>query len=273
MTTKSPLPGPKTLLMGPTGTGKTSAIATLIDCGVTPMCIFTEPSFEVLGEVPEDKLHWHFIPQATQSFAALAKMANTINNMTFEGLTKMSGMNKQEYNQLEQVLKLCNNFVCQRTGEDFGDAAKWNTDRCLVIDSFTGLSSMAMANVVGNKPVRSQPDWGMAQNQLEFILNTLTSLTCGFVLIGHIEREVDEVLGGIKLMITTLGKKLAPKVPLNFSDVVLATRVGEQFTWDTVNPQADLKARNLPLRAGQVPSFVPIYESWKRRGGLLLPTT
>ena len=237
------------------------------------MCIFTEPSFEVLGDVPEDKLHWHYIPQATHSFSALAKMANTINMMTLEGLAKMQGMNKTDYNQFELFLKQCNDFSCQRTGESFGDASKWNTDRCLVVDSFTGLSTMALAMVTGNKPVRSQADWGMAQNALEFVLNTLTSLPCGFALIGHVERETDEVLGGVKLMISTLGRKLAPKVPLNFSDVILATRNGEQFTWDTANTQADLKARNIPLKAGQSPTFVPIYESWKRRGGLIFPST
>ena len=49
---RSPLPGPNILLIGASGVGKTTSIKTLIAKGITPFCLFTEPGFEVLGDVP-----------------------------------------------------------------------------------------------------------------------------------------------------------------------------------------------------------------------------
>lgn len=260
------------MLMGPSGTGKTTSLKTLIDCGITPYVIFTEPGMEVLGDLPLDKVHWHHVKAADQSWAELIDFANKVNQFTFEALTKIGGVNKAGHQQIQDILKACNRFVCDRTGEDFGDVSTWNTDRCLVVDSLTGLSSMAMGLVVGNKPVRSLPDWGVAQNALEFILGKLNSLHCSFVLIAHIERETDEVLGGIKLMPSTLGRKLAPKIPLPMSDVILTVRNGTTWTWSTANPQADLKTRNLAIAENLPPSFKPLIESWKKHGGLVCPT-
>jgi hypothetical protein len=52
-------------------------------------------------------------------------------------------------------------------------------------------------------------------------------------MISHIEREIDEVLGGSKVMASTLGRKLAPKLPRYFSDVILAEKTGAKFSWST----------------------------------------
>ena len=127
-----------------------------------------------------------------------------------------------------------------------------------------------MQLVIGGKAVRSQSDWGIAQDQVEKILRMLCdSCACHFVLIAHVERELDPVSGGVKLMPSTLGKALAPKISAMFSDLILATRQGDKWTWDTANPMADLKTRNLPVRADNPPDFGPIIAKWKSRGGVL----
>jgi hypothetical protein len=129
---------------------------------------------------------------------------------------------------------------------------------------------MAMNLVVGSKPVKSQADWGVAQDNLERLIQKLCIDTqCHFILIAHAEREVDEVAGGSKIMAATLGKKLAPRLPRFFSDVVLADRQGTKFTWSTAVAGADLKARNLPVADGLAPSFSQIIASWKSRGGVI----
>ncbi len=69
----------------------------------------------------------------------------------------------------------------------------------------------------------------------------------------------------------TLGKKLAPKLPAMFSDVVMTVKTGATFTWDTSNALADLKTRNLPIAAGLKPDFAQIIDKWKSRGGVLPP--
>jgi hypothetical protein len=88
---------------------------------------------------------------------------------------------------------------------------------------------------------------------------------CHFVLIAHVERETDQVLGGVKLMVSTLGRALPPKIPILFSDVILAVRNGTKWNWDTANAQADLKTRNLPVRSDNPPDFASIMAKWSSR--------
>jgi len=270
MPNSSPIPGPKILLMGGSGSGKTYSIRTLIQAGITPFCVFTEPGQEVLGDLPPEKLHWHYIPPASQSWDAMIDAAQKVNQYSFESLTKMTDSNRKQYNQFEQLLHVFHNFTCQRTGEKFGDVSEWPTSRALVVYSLSGLSIMAMNQMTGGKPVRDQKDWGVAQNMLEFLVQKLCmDVQCTMVMIAHPEREIDEVAGGMKIMTSTLGKKLAPKIPRFFSDVVMAQREGKTFTWSTAATSADLKARNLPIADGLPPTFVQIIEAWKKQGGTI----
>ena len=83
------------------------------------------------------------------------------------------------------------------------------------------------------------------------------------------ERETDQILGGVKITVSTLGKAIAPIIPPMFSDVILTVREGTSWTWDTGNSQADVKARNLPFAAKLPANFGPIVEKWKSRGGII----
>lgn len=270
MTPQTALPGVNVLLFGPSGSGKTYAVRTLLEAGITPFCVFTEPGFEVLGDVPADKLHWQYIKPMTQDWTTMLDMAQKVNQLSYESLTKLSDPKRREYNQFEQLLRAFNNFTCDRTGEQFGDVSTWGTDRAIVLDSLSGVNAMSMAMQVGGKPVRDQKDWGVAQNMIEFLLQKLCIDTrAHFILIAHAERETDLVLGGTKLMVSTLGKALAPKIPRNFSDVILSTKEGAKFVWSTANPIADLKNRNLPNADNLPPTFVPIIENWKKQGGVI----
>jgi hypothetical protein len=130
-----------------------------------------------------------------------------------------------------------------------------------------------MSLVVGGKPVKSQSDWGIAMDQVEKLVRQLTDgCKCHVVMTAHVEREVDQVLGGVKLTVATLGVKLAPKIPPMFSDVILTSREGDKFYWSTANSMADLKARNLPLKDHIPPDFKPIITKWLSRGGALTAT-
>src|SRR5688500_848591 len=268
------IPGSKLLLLGGTGTGKTHAIRSWIKAGVTPFCIFTEPSHEVLGDIPADKLHWHYIPAMKVSFGDMLDSAKKINQSTYEMLAKMPSINKEKYTEMIDVLTTCNAYRCDRTGESFGAVDSWNTDRVLVLDSLSGLSIMAMNLVVGSKPVKAQGEWGVAMDNLErFIYKLTTDLQCHFMLTAHAEREIDEVAGGTNVTVSTLGRKLAPKLPRFFSDVVLAKRDGADFTWSTAATGVDLKTRNLKTANDITPSAEQIIDTWKSRGGVILPTT
>lgn len=267
------LTGFNTLLIGASGTGKTHCLHTLVESGLEVFYLGLEPGLETLLGVWVDKgkpippnLHWRYVKAVNADLDVLIDGATKVNQMNLEMLSKLQDSNKPKYNAYIDIAKCLNGFVDERTGESFGRVLDWGTDRVLVMDGLTGLSRAAMQMVVGGKPVKSQSDWGIAMDQVEKLILYLTdSCPCHFVMISHIDRETDQVLGGSKITVSTLGQKLAPKLNAMFSDVILCTREATKFTWDTANGQADLKARNVPIAAGQQPSFSPIIAKWKAR--------
>lgn len=271
------LPGFNTLLEGPAGSGKTHAIGTLVDEGIEVFYLGLESGRESLqgywrdkGKAVPSNLHWHMLSGATVSFMDMVDMAQKVNTLSLEGLAKIADPKRSSHNEFIKVLQALHDFKDDRTKQSFGDVSEWGTGRALVVDGLTGLNRAAMSLTVGGKPVRSQSDWQIAQNVLENLLRKLCDdCKCHFILLSHIDREVDPVLGGTKIMCSTLGKALAPKVPSMFSDVILTVREGAKWTWDTSNALADLKTRNLPITVGQTPSFKAIVEKWKSRGGVV----
>lgn len=262
--------GSNTMLVGATGSGKTHAIRTLIDAGITPFIIFTEPGMRTLSDLPCDKLHYKYIPPAQLTWDDLLDNQKKINTMSFKALTQLGDMDKKKYGQFLEVTATMNDFVCDRCGEHFGDVATWGADRAIVIDSLSGLNIMAMDMVVGAKPVKAMGDWGVAMDNLERFINMMTNNTrCHFIMTAHLEREQDEISGAIHLMASTLGKKLAPRIPRNFDDVVLCVNREGTFNWATIGLNVDLKWRNLAGGKELPPSFKPLIESWKSAGGII----
>lgn len=268
----SPLPGFKVLLLGDSGTGKTYSIRTLIDAGLFPLCLFTENSFDVLGDLPPDKIAWKYVPPYTEDLSSLIEMSERIGQMSYEAITRTQDTKRFQGSPWMKMLRALMDFEDDRTGRKFGNIATWGTDKVLVIDSLSGLTAASRQNVAGNRPALSPPDYGLAQRQLEGLINQVcTSFRCHFLLIAHAERELDPVLGGQKIMASTIGKALAPTIPRYFTDVILAKRSGEKFMWDTSDSQAVLKARNVRIAGDLRPSFVQIVDAWKSRGGVIAP--
>lgn len=271
------LPGTNVLLMGPAGTGKTFSIGTLVDSGVEVFYLGLEPGIESLLAFFKDKgkdippnLHWHTLDAPKASFAELLDSATKINTMQLDTLAKMQDPNRSKHNQFIKMLEVLNDFPDDRSGQRFGCVDTWGSNRALVVDGMAGLARAAMSLVVGGKPVRNQSDWGIAQDQVEKIVRMWSDhCKCHFVLIAHVEREQDAIMGGIKLMVSTLGKALAPKLPPMFSDVILTERSGSNFTWNTGSAMADVKTRNLAIAEKLPADFGAIISKWKSRGGVV----
>ncbi len=272
----SPLAGVNVMIMGPTGTGKTHSIGTLVDSGLEVFYFAYEAGTETLlgywtdRNLPLPKnLHICTVKAATASFTEMADSVNKVNALPYDTLKKFADPHRSRYNQLEHFLRSFNDVKPDNEDKSYGSVDRWGTDKAIVIDGLTGLSSSALKAVVGGKFDKDQKDWGLAQSIIEGILEKLTNACrCHFVLISHIDREVDAVLGGTKIMPSAPGVKLAPKLPPMFSDVILAERKGSTWTWNTASSQADVKTRNLPIAESNPPDFKAIIAKWKSRGGV-----
>lgn len=266
---------PGVLLAGSTGTGKTSAIGTMVKAGIETFVVVTEPdgaaslidACDRLGANP-DLLHWRECLPASTGWKEMEDMVTKINSMNQQQLADQKDMGKSGFRDgAMKFLASFQNFQCDRTGDFYGSPTTWGADRCLVVDSLTGWCLIGWGATVGYKPTASPGEWGIAQN---FVFNMLTKINCDrqcyFILTSHIEKEMDELIGVKKLMVSAIGAKLAPKIPPFFSEVVKCYRDDKnEYWWSTFDTAMDLKARALPNAAKIKPDFQQIVDAYQRR--------
>ena len=269
------IPGPNIMLVGASGAGKTHSTTTLAEAGITPFYLFTEPHGPALVQklIP-DQAHWMYVPPTVGDMETLMTKAQRMTSSSWSVMQQQTAdPQKAEYTSYYDLVCGMHNFVCARTGEEFGDVTDWGTDRAIILDSLTGLNKMAMQLVSGGSIAKSQPQWGAAmQAEMGLIDLLCCNTTCTFILIAHLERQVDEVFGGNHLVPLALGKKTAPELPKNMSDVVHVTHEDKKFFWNTIGANIDLKANNLQQGENLPPSFRPLIEAWQAGGGEILPT-
>lgn len=269
---------PNVILMGEVSSGKTRSIRTLIEAGVEVFMIPTEPNYaDVLGDIPSDRLHWRYIPSYSDTLAQLKQTSELLRVSDMEAIKKMPGQNRAQYNQWFDLLGACNNFVDDRTGKSYGDVGLLTNKQALVIDGLSGINNMATRLVAGNKPFMSWPEFEAAQFCVEQFVNTLAqSLKCWFVLTTHVERENDPISGLQKIMPSTIGRVLAPRLPKNFSEVLYCRRIvaGSQQTWvwDNMTTEANVKFRNLAPSPSIKPDFGLIKSNWEKKVQFIQPT-
>lgn len=270
---------PSAIVMGAPGSGKTYALASAIRAGLELFVISTEPDGVAslidaceATKAPISRLHWATCLPIVPGWSALNDMATSIGSMSFEQIQNIkSGIGKSDTRQA--AMKLLNtlaNFKCERTGESFGDFTKWPDTRALALDSLSGLSMISWMLGVGYKPAAHQGEWGVTMNFIEQLLLKISSdRKCFFFLNSHVEKEFSELSGIQQVMVSTLGRKLAPKITRYFSEVVYAKRLlrdnTAKFTWSTVDSNAELKNRSLPIASDLPQDYKPIVEAYRRR--------
>lgn len=269
--------GTKTLLIGPPGTGKTTSLVTFIEAGLDLFVVGTDPGFEevILDAVrernlPLEKLHYQYIAPASVDFDTFIKLANQVGAFSYDALSKIgSGVGKGQYQQFVELLSALNNFTDKLTGKEYGPVDSFPPGVAVAIDSLSGINVMARDLMQGGKPTAHQGEWGVAMDMEEKLILKLTGdLKCFFVLTAHVEKEPG-LLDGVPITtVGALGKKLAPKLPRTFSDVILAVKEGDKFTWSTAAVGVDLKSRSLPIKDGLKPDFGQIVEVWKQRNSM-----
>jgi hypothetical protein len=283
---------PSTLLAGPSGSGKTSSIATQLLYGLDVFVVVTEPDgvsslVDACDRIkaPIDNLHWSICTPGAAGWMELEDMISKISSMDQKQLADQRDMGKSSFKApAMKFLNAFRNFTCDRTGQAYGDFTTWDDSCALNVDSLTGWSMIGWGCTVGFKPTANPGEWGIAQNFVHNMLNKINSdRRCFFSLTAHVEKEMDELLGVKKLMVSTIGAKLAPKIPAFFGDVVKCSRVMLQgnkadFRWSTLDDQMDLKNRSLPINSNMPADFGPIISAYRRRvqlagGGIARPDT
>lgn len=282
------LNGPKILLVGDSGTGKTFALGTIVDWaeknGYKVRALFTENGLETLLGYWRDPpigsngqpirparpipkcLAWHVIKDKPLGLDALIKGANQAGIMSYEALTKMQDPERSSNNAYEKMLQTLANFPDDRTGQKLGNIGTWGTDTILLWDSLTETGELAMKMIVGKKPTAAPPDYGVAQNNL---MNLLRYTTQGFaptvVMTAHIQRQANEVTGGVSLTVKGPGKALGDDIPRLFSEVISTKREGTDWVWDTTGVGTVTKTRYLPIHGKIKPDLGQIMDKWLRR--------
>lgn len=275
--------GPKILLQGDSGAGKTYALGPLVDwaqaAGYEVFILFTENGLETLlgywrdppagkpaREVPSC-LHWHTITTPALSLAKLTDAAKKVGQLSYEALTKSVDPDRSANNPYEKILQVLADFPDDRTGKKFGNIGTWTNKRILGVDSLSELANAAMKMVIGSKPTASPPDYGVSQNNL---MNLLRYFTQGFaptfVMTAHLQRQVNELTGGVQLMTKAIGKSMADDIPQLFSEVLYAKREGGDWYWDTAAVGVTTKTRYLPISAKIPPNLGAIMTRWVKRG-------
>ena len=265
---------PSTLLIGPGGVGKTTSLVTLLQEGLAVRMLATEPSApnRVLEEcakrkISSEKFDWCFVSPSPPKWQSLIDSANAVNVMGLKEIANLSGgFAKQDGKQWVAFLNSLASFKSDKTGEVLGDVTTWDASTVLVIDGLTGVSTMSRNLTVGLKPNPAPGEWGVMQSNIQNLLLKLTSdCKCFFVLIGHVERETNELTGLNNITVSTLGAKLAPKLPPMFTNVIYAKRLGTNFLWSTADTGVDTKNGDLPLSDSILPSFKPITDAYRAR--------
>lgn len=257
--------GFKVLTLGGTGNGKTTAIKTIAKRKKV-FVLFAENGMAALADTDPQQVHWKYIPAAPADFRGQKNMAEMINRLDRKQIAAYDDPNRQKHKQFVEVFAALENLRCDRTGETFGPVEKLDQDWVFVLDSISGISVMAKQLVGGTKPVFDKGEWFMAMERIEYMIQNLCmSIPCHVIVNAHEEREEDEINQGTKIMVSVLGKKLAPKIPRFFDDVIYAYRNQNQWLWSTNYPTvADLKSRHLGIFHAKEQNFGAILDAWEK---------
>lgn len=262
------------VIMGPAGTGKTSCLVTYLAAGLKLRLLATEPTApnRILQEckrrgISDANFDWNYVSPSPAAWSTLIDKAKIINTMTLKDISDMrGGIAKSAGTQFIAFLETMNNFVGLRHGTSYGDVATWGDDTAFAIDGLSGFSEMSRNLTVGWKPNPSPGEWGVMQSSILDVIRKLCSdLRCFFTLIAHIEREQNEITGMTNITLSTLGAKLAPKLPPLFTNVVLAKRLGTTFHWSVADSNVDTKPGDLEFKADLPQDFTPIVNAYRER--------
>lgn len=206
---KSPLV--KILLVGNSGSGKTGALAGLVEAGY--------------------ELRFLDFDNGLDSLIAILRSKNPdllkkIQFNTFRDKMKMT----QQGPAVNGIAKAYVNAMraLEKWPDDDSDPAMWGQDKILVIDSLTNAGLAAFRWAKAMAPLTKEPrQWyNSAQDVIQDLIANVTSedFNTNVIVISHVDL-VDTTMG-TKGFVSSIGKALGPKLPRFFNTMVLSETSG-----------------------------------------------
>jgi len=261
----------KLLLMGESGSGKTTATATLAGIpGKKVFYIMMEDSMRVVQRrmvdlfkaIPEN-VYWKEIPYQGPSIDSMILASEGVLNNDEDGQIKWRDKSRKQAVGYHTLLKFLKNMVDDRTGQAFGSIESLDDSWIVVFDSLTTIAEMIWAEYMGARIAVDPREYGGPQSKL----STFLSAACwewpvNIVITAHTEeRETAPKSGVFKRYPRSIGGKLKEEIGQYFDDVILCKRMGkDKFEWDNATLMAATKSRDLPPGT-HVPDARLIYES------------
>ena len=275
---------PKVIVQGDSGTGKTYSFGKLVDWAaaqnppIRVAVLFTENGLETLlgywrtpmsgppRPVPKN-LAWHQVQNASLDLEALQEAMRLVGDLTYESLTKVIDPDRGRRNPALKILKSFSDFPDDRTGTTLGNIGRWGSDMILGIDSLTELADAYAKANTGTKPVMSQPEYLVAQNNLLNFIRYLCgpSQRFGLVMTAHVQKQINELTGGMSIMTKSIGKAIADDIPKHFSEVLYCYAEGANWYWDTAAANVIRKTRYLPISSKIPQDLSRIWGEWRKR--------
>jgi len=194
----------------------------------------------------------------------LLDQINKINTLNYQSLSDMPEQNKSKTNEFVQILKALKSPKDEFSGRELGSVDTWDSSRCLVIDSLSGIALASVRNVMGIKTVISPGQWNIIMQTVEnFINHMCMALRCWVIITAHPEREHDEVTGKTRVFASVPGKKLAPKIGRYFSEILETKYTGGKYIWSNVSDTIAIKRRVLPPSDSINPDWAPIIRGYE----------
>jgi len=245
----------KMLLLGDSGTGKTGSLASLVKDGYNLRILDYDSGLDILPHLLTEKEI-----KTVQYKTFTDRLTSAAGRVMVKGAAKAWPESVRLLDGWKEGLKDSPDHI------DLGSIYTWTSQDVLVIDSLSMLSDAALRYVLvlngrnGQHPYQS--DWGEAMSLVQSFLEMLysDSVKCNVVVIAHLSPVENEKGETIKLVPTSLGKKLPPKIFRYFNTCVLAktkTAGAKMKRVLCTQPQVliDLKVAAVP---GTVPAELPL---------------
>lgn len=241
----------KIMLLGDSGTGKTSALAALANADYKLRILDFDNGLDTLRHlVKPEKLKNVVFETLTDKRKAVAGKALP------DGIPTA----------FSQGMNLLTHWKTNGEGAyDLGKPVEWGEDTVIVMDSGTFASDAALRYVLAanGRPAgpTQQGDWGEAMNMFEGCLGLLYSkqIQCNVLVTFHISFTDDES-GATRAYPASLGKKLPPKIGRYFNSALMTKTkgTGPNATKVIRTVSEGLVELKHPCAPGKVPAELPL---------------